>query len=398
MGFLSFFTGKSAEQIETRADSLFHDHEYGLAKIEYEKALAKIEKEPNTLPEVKNRIEKKWAQSKEQLASQHLQHARELIEADCRDEALDLLQLARELTSDETLAAEIQENLHHLSDAKTDSKDLPEHLSDEDEPWEADEYFSALINALPQPVQEAYLGYGPSFKTGLIALNQGDFPAAVHNLTAALETGTAEKNLIPLELATAYLNQGEYNQAESLLLEFLQDFPNSVRAYQLLCEIHWENRKFNDAETLIQNSADEIRESLPMQMLLGETHFLAGEMETANRFYQELLDKKGWDDQVAQAMARTCEELGKNEEARELYGKIIGNCQGCGRRIDLVIKQRYAETGFQTGDASPALLELFFSLTQENPENQSFYHERIGQIYSRQGNEKEARRFLSLKP
>ena len=396
MGFLSFLTGKSVEQIETKADSLFHDHEYGLAKIEYEKALAKSEKEPNIAPEVRNRIENKWTQSKEQLASQHLAHAKELMEADCRDEALDLLQLAVELTADENLAAEIREKLHHLSDSKTVSEDQREDLSDGDEPWEEDEYFTALISALPQPVQEAYLGYGPAFKTGLIALNQGDFPAAIQNLNTAMEGSITGINLIPLELATAYLNQGEYNHAQSLLTEFLKDFPDSVRAYQLLCEIHWENSDFQDAETLIQQSADEIRESLSMQMLLGETYFLAGDMETAHRFYQDLLDQSGWDNQIAQALARSCEMLGRNEEAREVYGKIINNCQGCGRRVDLAIKQRYAEAGFQAGDASPAILELFFRLTQEDPENQSIYHERIGQIYSRQGNEKEARRFLSM--
>ncbi|RJP81068.1 MAG: hypothetical protein C4522_06160 [Desulfobacteraceae bacterium] len=396
MGFLSLFTGKSPEQIEEKADSLFHDGEYGPAKIEYEKALARLEKQPDPDPESKRRMEEKRVQCKEQLASNHLHHAKELIESDCRNDAAELLQLALELTADEKLTARIREALNRLADAKPRTENEYADPTEEDAPWEDDEYFTALVNPLSPAEQDAYLGYGKEFKTGFIALNQGDFKTAVQNLTAALKTHSSQKTFIPLELATAHLNQGDYGRAESLLTGFLKDFPESVRAYQLLCEILWENQKFQDAEALIRTCPEKPSQTLPIQLLLGETYFLSGDMEKAIAFYQDVLQKREWDNLVAQSLARTYEAVGRNAEARDVYGQIIGACQGCGRKIDPHVKQRYAETSFEAGDFSTKLLELYFSLTQEDPENRSHYYRKISQIYSMQGNEKEAGRFLSL--
>lgn len=396
MGFLSFFTGKSPEQIEKKADSLFHDREYGLAKLEYEKALARLEKQPDHDPDSKSRMEEKRVQCKEHLASEHLHHAEELIESDCRNDAAELLQLALELTADENLSTRIRETLHRLSGSKIPTEKEWPDPAEEDAPWEDDEYYTALVNPLSPAEQDAYMGYGKEFKAGFIALNQGDFKTAVQNLTAALKTHSSQKTFIPLELATAHLNQGEYGKAESLLTGFLKDFPESVRAYQLMCEILWENRKFQDAEALIRTCPEKLSQTLPIRLLLGETYFLSGDMEKAIAFYQDVLQKKEWDNLVAQSLAKTYEAVGRNAEARDLYGQIIGACQGCGRKIDPHVKQRYAETSFEAGDFSTKLLELYFSLTQEDPENRSLYYRKISRIYSMQGNKKESGRFLSL--
>ncbi len=401
MGFLKFFAGKTPEQIEKKADSLFDEQEYGMAKMEYENALAKLEKQSDPNPELVNRISEKLIQCKEKLAVRHLQNAKELVTSNCHQDAKDLLKLALELTADEKLSVEIQEVRKQLMGSRSSSGHEKEDTIEnnnigEDMLWADDEYLTALLGSLPQSEQEAYLEYGKEFKIGFVALNQGDFSTAVQNLSIALKAHSSVKSYIPLELATAYLNQGQYSEAESLLAGFLKDYPGSIRACQLMCEILWEKKKFKDAEAFLQTCPEKIAESIPIQLLLGETYFLSGDLEKANTFYQDVLQKSEWDNHVAQSLAKTYEALGRNEEARHVYGQIIGACQGCGRKIDPYVKQRYAETSFEAGDFSTKTLELFFNLTQEDPENRSHYYHKISRIYSVQGNEKEAERFLSL--
>ncbi len=406
MGFLKFFAGKTPEQIEKKADSLFNEQEYGMAKMEYENALAKLEKQSDPNPELVNRISEKLIQCKELLAVRHLQNAKELVASNCLQDAKDLLKLALELTADEKLSVEIQEvqkqfmgsrssNGHEKED-RIENNHIGEDNIEEDMPWEEEEYLTALLGSLPQSEQEAYLEYGKEFKIGFVALNQGDFSTAVQNLSIALKAHSSAKSYIPLELATAYVNQGQYSEAESLLAGFLKDFPESIRACQLMSEILWEKKKFKDAEVFLKACPKEIVGSIPIQLLLGETYFLSGDLEKASTFYQDVLQKNEWDNHIAQSLAKTYEALGRNEEARHVYGQIIGACQGCGRKIDSHVKQRYAETSFKAGDFSTKTLELFFNLTQEDPENRSHYYHKISRIYSLQGNEKEAERFLSL--
>ena len=84
------------------------------------------------------------------------------------------------------------------------------------------------------------------------------------------------------------------------------------------------------------------------------------------------------------------------EKARGLYLEIMQNCRSCMRAVDPLIKRRYADIGFEAGEITPETLELYLSLTREDPENQGEYFLRISRIYSSLGNEKESARFRAL--
>jgi hypothetical protein len=45
------------------------------------------------------------------------------------------------------------------------------------------------------------------------------------------------------------------------------------------------------------------------------------------------------------------------------------------------------------GDYSTGILEIYLNLTKTDPENQKHYFQKISEIYSHQGNQKEAKRF-----
>ena len=63
-----------------------------------------------------------------------------------------------------------------------------------------------------------------------------------------MEENPKTDSYIPLELATAYLNLQKHPEAQQLLEKFIEDQPQALPAYQLLCEIYWESGAFEQAK------------------------------------------------------------------------------------------------------------------------------------------------------
>ena len=404
MKFSRLFTGKPYHEIEKNADALLQRGEYGFAKLEYEKALHKLAKKTPEAPEAGDLIETKIAKCKNALAIEHKKAAENLTEAGIHEEAEDLLQLALELVQDEQLAAEIEEQLKGVK-----ARPIPDGSSEMSVPEEGsedttgfayqesdEEYFAALINTLPKTEQEIYRDYGDPFREGYVKLNQGHFEDAVALLSQALEADSSSGGFIQLELATAHLNLGNDSEGCSLLESFLNDFPESLRAYPPLCEIYWKNKQFDEAQRLLMNCPEPLRNSPVIHLLRGETLFHAGRYHDAESHYLDYLNSRGQDEAIALALAKTFEALGSKEKAQKQYSEIINSCQGCGSKIDPLIKQKYADISLETGDHSINILELYLGLVQEIPENRTDYYQKISMIYELNGNETEARRFSSF--
>ena len=80
MGFLQFFTPKSFDVFEKKGDRLVGTNDLGLAKLQYEEALSRLEK--SALPDMsehRDRIEIKILDARESLARQHKDSAEELV-------------------------------------------------------------------------------------------------------------------------------------------------------------------------------------------------------------------------------------------------------------------------------------------------------------------------------
>jgi len=404
MGILKIFSGKDPEEYEHKGDAYFEGQQYGLAKIEYESALGKLERRSGGDIDLRARLEQKVIRTKESLAVQHRETAEELIDAALYEEAEEMLHLAMELAEEAGLKAQIEQGLKdikaHLASKEVDDipyVDLQER--DAEEPRrhvKGDDYFSILCSALPEEIQKAYYRYGDAFRAGYIALNQGDFELAAAKLSQAMEENPLPNSLIPLELATAYLNLSQHDAARSLLEGFLKEHPDSVQAYYLLCDILWEVGDFDEIHKLLDACPHELRDTLPIQLLRGETLFRAGRYEDAASLYLDYLRSYDWDENIARSLAKTYEGLGENENARELYGEIMGECRSCSARVDPFVKQRYAELCFDSGDHSTRILELYLSLVHEDPGNRTHYYRKISRIYSSLGHQDEAERYRAF--
>ena len=407
MSFLKFFSGKTPEAHEQKGDELFTDDLWGKAKVEYERALDKLEKTAPQNNNLKSRLQEKIQHTKASLAHSHKHNADDMLEAGFYHDARELYTLALELTEDAKLKTDLAEKLGQLDFqmSKKVEETLVDYDADEEQAEEkqslepggqGDEYFTALCGALPADVQKAYRSYGDNFKKGYLALNQGDFVVAAHFLSKAMEENPAVDSYIPLELATAYLNLEKHSEAQQLLETFIADQPQALPAYQLLCEIYWETGAFERAEALLDSVPGELTESVAVFILKGETLFHAGNHSGAKKLYQNFFRTYSWNEPVARALAKAHEALNEFANARNLYRKIMDQCSSCHARIDPFIKQRYADLCFDSGMLNTDILDLYLSLAQEVPDNAAEYYEKVSRIYAAQGNHTEAGRFRAI--
>lgn len=397
MGILKKIFSQKPEKHEQKGDTFSNNSDWGRAKIEYENALSKLEKTSSGYDESEVRLQDKLRQAKEALALDHSKTGETLMEQEYYDDARDLFQLAIDLTQDPELISNIENRILEMErltarDIQTDVSDLQvndEGVYDEQE----DEYFMALCGTLPEEVREIYFSYGELFKSGYVALNRGEFALAADYFARSMKGNPSPDSFIPLELATAYMNLEKFDEAHQLLETFLQYHPEALPGYQLLCEVFWETGAFDQAESLLADCPDELKNSSAYYLLRGEAMFQSGSYSEATSFYQDFMKEYGWNEPIARALARTFETLGDFENARDMYAKIMDQCRGCHTRIDPFVKRKFADISFDLGQYSSAILEMYLSLTQEDPENNPFYFQRVGQIYATLGNEEEARRF-----
>ncbi|MEA1970298.1 MAG: tetratricopeptide repeat protein, partial [Thermodesulfobacteriota bacterium] len=282
MGLLKIFSGKGPEEYERRGDSFFETMEYGAARLEYETALAKMKKRDPEDTDLENRLRGKMISSSEALALQHKKNGELLRESGDYEGASELFHLALELTKDPELATGLEQLLGKTqNDIAGDDMEAPWFHAPEDKAedlgWhtQEDEYFTALCGALPDEIQNAYKSYGDTFKTGYVALNQGEYDLAAAKLSQALEENPPD-SLIPLELATAYLNLERYEDALLLLDRFIKNQPRSIHGYQILCETLWAMKRFDEADDLLFSCPEELAGSAPILHLKGESLYRSG--------------------------------------------------------------------------------------------------------------------------
>ncbi|MBW2558081.1 MAG: tetratricopeptide repeat protein [Deltaproteobacteria bacterium] len=399
MGFLKIFSGKTPEEYEQKGDSFFEVMEYGAARLEYETALAKMNKSVSEDTDLENRLRGKMIRSSEALALRHKQNGELLRESGDHEGASELLHLALELTEDPELVAGLEQLLGKAqNNIAGDNMEVPRFQTPEnkakDREWHTQEgeYFTALCGALPDEVQDTYRGYGNTFITGYVALNRGEYELAVIKLSQALEENQPD-SLIPLELATAYLNLKRYEDAFLLLEQFIKNHPDSIHGYQLLCETLWTMKKFDEVDNLLFSCPGEMLDSAPILHLRGESLYRSGRHQDAESFYLELLESHGWNEHTALSLAAAYEALEKKKEALDLYSEIMSQCRGCGARVDPFIKQKYADISTELGDHSAQILEIYLSLVDEDPAGRGNHFRKVEQIYTAMGNKREAKRY-----
>lgn len=406
MAFFKIFSGPSPDKIEQKGDALFSAEQWGSAKIAYERALHKLEKAAEDNTSHIQRLRVKISDACNALSREHLQNATALAEGGFFKDARELLQLAGEIAQSPVLKQNAADQHNRVDQMEAESRHAakedyevfeapaaPLSVDADEMPLLSEEDFTALCETLPPEVRQAYLNYGDYFKTGYIALNSGDFKAAVTLLELAAEQHPEPDSYIPLALATAYLNLENDSKAETVLQTFLAHHPDALPAYQLLCEIYWERRQFSNVDTLLAAVPNALIDTYAFMLLKGENLYQSGNLEDARLFYSDYLNHHQWDETVALALARIAEDMQNPDTALSLYEQVINRCTSCQSSADPLVRHKYAELRFENGSAGNDILEIYLALARELPEHAALYYQRISKIYADQGNLVEAERF-----
>ena len=404
MALLKWLGGKSAHDHEMRADVFADRRAWGKAKLEYERALDKIESKPGNPQAPADRLKQKLDTCCQALSDQHFQNGRDLLEAGLRQDAAELLELALELCRNPAKKEQILQWLNRVHPAapkagaaspaepSTAISDARTEGGEED----TETYFEVLLSMLPEELQEAYSSYGERFEQGYVALNRGEFSRAAELLEQARSERSGGGGYISLELAGAYVNLERLDEAGKLLEAFLGSHPDALPAYELLCEIHWEQQNFERARELLSGCPQALKASAAFVALYGETLRREAKLDEARHWLQEHLQKYGWNDKIALVLAAVCEQRSQSGEALALYARYLERCRGCGSRTPPEIERKYADLSLAGGSTSDEILEIYLGLASKDPDNAAAYYQNAGRIYAARGNLKEARRFEEI--
>jgi tetratricopeptide (TPR) repeat protein len=191
------------------------------------------------------------------------------------------------------------------------------------------------------------------------------------------------------------VNLEQFERARSLLEDFLEENAQEVRAYQMLCDIYWVMGNPENAIILIDQCPPSLKETFPIQMLLGETCFQMKRYAEAETLFIDCGKNFGQNEIITRSLAKTYEAVGNLEKARDVYAQILNGCTKCGVRSDPFILRRYAELCFACGERTIKLIELYLSIMKEDPDNKDDYYPRIYELYTALGNTAEAKRYQS---
>jgi len=403
MGLLGIFGGRAPRDLEKKGDALCEKREYGLAKLEYERALERCRKKGQGDEALEARLLEKANRSREALARTHREEGLEIMESGYGEAAADCFRLALDLTRDESMIADLRSLLEKLKelDSLEGEDELDADLFEPDVENEfgvsqdTHELFTALVSSLPPSVRQAFSEYGPSFGEGYVALHQGDFETAVERFTRCLEEDPGRKLILP-ELATACLNLGRVDEAGEKAEEFMALNVEELHTYPGICEVLWAAGDYDRALAWLETVPENMKESLPIILLRAETHFRAKNPAEAEGILKEAMDLYGFHPEAAKQLAAVHEARGRKEKARDLYGEVLNACRTCSTPPDPWAKKKFADLSYELGDRSNKVLELYLSLAREQPSSRAEFFEKISRIYESQGNRTEAERFMAF--
>lgn len=163
--------------------------------------------------------------------------------------------------------------------------------------------------------------------------------------------------------AEKLMTEENFIEAEKILIEIITRNKKSVRAYELLGELYFNNKNYNQAEEIYKHLLKSLIVGKKNQKQLANSALKRGqweELETEVLSALEVDPKVGvyYDD-----LAQVCEATGKDNQALDCYLKANAIEPNNPKYLDKLI-----ELSVKLGDKGLAK-RTFFRLKQSNPEN-----------------------------
>ena len=307
-----------AEALAKKADRLYADEDYGPAKLAYEKAIAASPEHARAALAEKARL------CTNGIAQQRIQEARAYLAQGSIELAVQELEGALEVASDESLRGEAQELLDGLEAQEAQEQATAPDLTDE-------ERVALLMGQWDETQAEEYEAYGDVFIEALLAMHNERFDEARAELDALL-TAAAEPRYLWLEVGRARLLADDApagKEAFERFLGALQDDEGGetkLAANLALARIAGDANEFEKAmgyfEGAVHALPEDYRPYLAMGAFLRDTGH-ADEALDVLRTSLELGKKAGIDWRLLEEIGLASELAGKPDEARSFLEQVI---------------------------------------------------------------------------
>lgn len=353
MGLFDKLLGRTWRKFQDKGDSLRDAGELGLALQEYRAAGSRFDGTDEEAAALEERIKGVRAT----LRKQHLERFEQLKGGEAVDRAHDALDsaLSHSLTDAEKEEVEaLRATISRGIKLKTPQRDDEDRLLPDEASAPGQEAFIALLGGLPEKQADHYEALGEPFRSGWIALHQGEIETALSKLEEALEAHPDDA-YVQTELGRAHLAAGKGERAFELIDKAHAQRSDDVYIKLQLAQAGWMLKKFDVAEAALQAAHDLDEDNDVVLLAIGQHGLLSGDYASGIDAMEYLMGKAR---QVPPAFMRI---LGQLYEAS-------GNLDGAVESYEAVLKAHWRldeETGRLDFDPIAALSLARIYVTQK---------------------------------
>ncbi len=252
MSFFRSLFKPTWEKCRKRGDDYFGQDQWGRARSEYKEALRTFESKGAEDDAARLQIRENLGIAEHKLMEMHIELANQLGKTEPKRAAEHLAQAiefapesGREAILDQVAKLEQQMSrpVQNIQRAPT-----PERL--EDNPLET---FNVLLSGMDDERADIYEAFGENFRTGYLAMMEGDLATADLNLTPLYEADK-ENLYLRYELGRLRLNQGRMQEAEDLFALASKQAPDMLPLHHARIEALWGLEQWDRAERIVEQA------------------------------------------------------------------------------------------------------------------------------------------------
>jgi tetratricopeptide (TPR) repeat protein len=158
---------------------------------------------------------------------------------------------------------------------------------------------------------------------GQLYLSQKKFDSAIHEFEQAMAK-SKDISMPLMSIVTANLSQRKPERAVARLNGVIKEFPKYPVAHELLGEVYFFEKKYDEAEQSLRNAIEANPKWNVPYRTLGNIYLVKGDVAKAGQVYQQGLNAVPDDPELQMLLAGSYERARSYDKAIDVYEKVLG--------------------------------------------------------------------------